>query len=306
MRIAILFNSRSGAGRAARLSALFVPALRGAGHHVTLLPTHGPAGEPLPSIADLATREGPVDILAVIGGDGTVHRAAPLAARAGAALYHIPAGTENLFARHFGMTRDPATLVKALARAHTLPMDLGRCDGAPFVLMGSVGPDAGVIHRLQAARTGPIRQWSYLGPILAEILHPRLPKLSVSVAGEPWLHAARGLLVVANSPHYAWRLNPARNALADDGQLDATFFPCDTIADTILWAAALLGPGHAVPNGALTRRGAEIIVRTHDTDAMVQLDGEAVGPAQGRPSQDRIVFGIERHAFRVLDPTPAR
>ena len=235
LRLALLFNPRSGSGRAHRLADLFTHALSAAGHTVPTLPLHDQTGRPLPPMTAESLQDD--DVLAVVGGDGTIHRAAPIAAAARRPLYHIPAGTENLFARHYGMTRDPAQLLAALDRGRCLPMDLAHAAGRPFLLMASIGPDAGVIHRLHHSRAGAIRQWSYLRPVLAELIDPRLPLLTVHVDGRPWLQSARGLLVIGNSPHYAWRLNPARDALADDGLLDACFYPADTIADTVIWAA---------------------------------------------------------------------
>lgn len=301
MRLALLFNPRSGSGRAQRLADLFTTALAAAGHAVRTLPLLDPHGRPLPPLAPAGLQDH--DVLAVVGGDGTIHRAAPIAAAAGRPLYHIPAGTENLFARHYGMTRDPAQLLAALERGRCVPMDVANVAGRPFLLMASIGPDAGVIHRLHGARTGAIRLWSYLRPVLAELIAPRLPLLSVRVDGRPWLESARGLLVVGNSPHYAWRLNPARDAQADDGLLDACFYPADTIADTVHWAAQLMTRRTGPIPGAPTARGARLEVATSTPDdLLLQMDGEA-GPAwRDLAPEGRCTFGIGGPPLLVLAP----
>lgn len=305
MRVALLFNPRSGSGRAGRLAGVFARALADAGHEVAPLTTHDEAGNPRPPLTP-ADLDG-VGLLAVVGGDGTIHRAGPVAAGAGCPLYHVPAGTENLFARHYAMTREPRQLLRALARGRTASMDVAQLGGAgrrhPFLLMASVGPDAGVIHRLHGSRTGIITQWSYLRPVLEELLEPRLPLLSVAVDGHPWLSRVRGLLVVGNSPHYAWGLNPARAALADDGLLDAAFYPADTIVDMVHWAARLLLRREGPLEGTMTRRGRVVeVVASDPRAALIQMDGE-VGPAWSDVEEHgRVVFGIEGTAMRVLDP----
>lgn len=301
MFVALLYNPLAGAGRALRLARLFETRLRHAGFRVTPFTTHSPDGtpNPPPTPADLHD-----SILAVIGGDGTIHRAAPLAAHAHAPIYHIPAGTENLFARHYRMSPDPDRLIAALRRGKTTPMDLGVCNDQPFVIMASIGPDAGVIHRLHATRQGPIRQWSYAAPVLAEILEPRLPVLTITADDQPWLVRRRGLLVLANSPHYAWRLNPARDAHASDGMLDAAFYPADTIADTALWAAHLLLRRTSTPRGVETRHARRFVFTASPaSDALLQLDGEAAPSPPPTDLHVRFEVGIREHTLTVLDPS---
>ena len=302
MDVHLLYNPLSGSGRARTLAALFEAKLRRAGLKFHLHPTHRDDGSPMPPL-DPATLAG--SLLAVIGGDGTIHRAAPLAASAGAALYHIPSGTENLFARQFGMTTNPDDLVRALKAPRLTPMDLGTCNGHPFALMVSFGPDAGVIHRLHRTRSGPIRHWSYLRPILGELIEPNLPKLSIRVDDAPWLDRQRGMLVVANSPHYALGLNPARGALVDDGLLDAAFYPCDTITDLAAWAAKLFLDRTSLPAGAMLHRGRTFEIVPDAGGTPFQMDGEV--PAAGHPGEryiplNKYHIGIMAGAFRVLRP----
>lgn len=302
MDVHLLYNPRSGAGRARLLAARFESSLRSAGIPVFPSPTHDDRGAlnppPKPGLLEGS-------LLAVIGGDGTIHHAAPLAAQSGAALYHIPAGTENLFARHHGMDASPETLIRALRSPRIIPMDLGACNDHPFVLMASIGPDASVIHRLDGTRTGPIKQSSYLVPILREFFDPQLPRLDVVVDGEPWLRAARGILVVGNSPHYAWRLNPARQAVADDGFLDAAFYPCETIADTMGWAANLLVQRSGSLSGAPARRGRRLVAHSLDGPARLQMDGE-VPPRRSTPDQGtesgQFSFEVRPGVLKVLSP----
>lgn len=302
VNVHLLYNPLSGSGRARTLAERFTHALNHAGIAVITHPTHQSDGTASPPIDPATLKD---SLLAVIGGDGTVHRAAPIAAKAGAALYHIPAGTENLFARHYGMTADPADLIRALRAPCLIPMDLATCNGQPFVLMASFGPDASVIHRLHNSRQGPIRHWSYLRPILREIIEPNIPKLTVHVDNTPWLDAQRGLLVIANSPHYALGLNPARAALADDGLLDAAFYPCDTIADAAMWAARLFFDRINLPHGAIESRGHSFEVNAGDDHSFVQMDGEATSPelaANGLLYHNRYDVLTYFHAIMVLAP----
>ncbi|QKK09344.1 MAG: hypothetical protein HND58_15050 [Planctomycetota bacterium] len=59
--------------------------------------------------------------MVAVGGDGTVYHALPQLLRSKTPVYHAPAGNENLFAREFGMTANPATLLGALKRGPSAP-----------------------------------------------------------------------------------------------------------------------------------------------------------------------------------------
>src|SRR5262245_65799244 len=85
--------------------------LRSAGHVVQVEPTRLEA--PKQWLDGLLAG---VQLLVVSGGDGAVRLAAGSAHRTGVPLYQIPRGTENLFAREFGMDRRPTTLLRALER----------------------------------------------------------------------------------------------------------------------------------------------------------------------------------------------
>jgi diacylglycerol kinase family enzyme len=298
----LLYNPRSGSGRARALASRFESALGRSGIPVHPHPTHQSDGS-LTNPIDPARIQG--SVLAVIGGDGTIHRAAPLAAKAGAAIYHIPAGTENLFARHFGMTAEPADLVRALKTPRITPMDLATCNGHPFVIMASFGPDAGVIHRLHNTRQGPIRHWSYVRPIFGELFEPHLPKITVRIDGTPWLDTQRGMLIVANSPRYALGLNPARGARVDDGLLDAVFYPCESVVDLAVWASRLFLNRNLLPVGALSRQGTIFEITSADDEPLHQMDGEV--PADQHQNNRNITLNrydirTQPGALRVLNP----
>lgn len=290
VNVTVLINPASGRGRAATLGGAVVEGLRRAGHDVAVRSTHLPSGEPGPTLH--ATEIG--DALVVVGGDGTLHRALPAAAASGAGVYHVPAGTENLFARHFRMSAHPAAVVQALDRP-PIRTDLGMCDGRLFALMASVGPDAGVIERLSRRRGGAISHWSYLRPVLAEFGHPRLARISLEVDGCRVLDNRRGLLVVANSPQYAARLDPGRGARTDDGRLDVVFFPCESGVDVVCWAARLWLCTDR-PDGCLswTARAASVFGREEATP--LQLDGEPAGGlgTNDRPTKITILGGVLR------------
>jgi len=274
-------------------------AIRLAGHDALMIPA-AQADELSghPAAGDLA--------LFIVGGDGTVHRSLDVARRHNRAIYHVPMGTENLFAREFGMTGDLDLAVRSLNRPRFRTIDLASCthDGqAPrtFALMCSVGPDAGVIRRLAARRTGPIRHTSYVVPIAHELLDPHLPMLTIEADGGTLVRHEAGMVVVANSRHYAMRLDPAHGAEMSDGLLDLIFFPARSRVELLTHLlAARWRRAHENP-GVIHRRVREVRVTSPEANTPSQLDGEAGRTVPDAPGLDLRVRVLPA-AARVLLP----
>lgn len=316
VRALALINPMSGRGRGGAAGEAVVRALESAGHEATPV-----------TIREWDAFQAAVphsDIVVIVGGDGTVHRAlealmrGPGGGDAGSipqarpALYHFPMGTENLLARQFGMTSDPARLARAVDRFAVREIDIGIADGRPFAIMASVGPDASVIHRVNLNRTGAVSRWSYARPVLLEAMRPTLPALSVVIerAGErtPLARAERGWLLVANMRQYAARIDPCAGAACEDGLLDAAFFPAGSTLELLRWVARarlrLTNTALARAAGARHAQADRIVVTSH-TAAPVQFDGE-VGAEMAPGAAGSLDFAVSPRALRVLVPPPER
>jgi diacylglycerol kinase (ATP) len=263
VRVLMLANRRSGTGGAARLAGRLADALRNAGHRVEVSD---------PAEADL---NGSAEVVVAVGGDGTIHHALPGLVDRQLPVFHAPGGNENLFARQFGMGRSPEALVRALERPRLLRADVGLVGRRPFAIMVSVGPDAGVIHRLHEGRSRATGHAMYLGPTLRECLRPHLPRLRILVDGRELVGPTRGFVVVANCRRYALGLDPARRADMTDGLLDVVFFPASSTAGALVWLARCVA-GDPARWGAPGAAAAEIRIEALDR-APWQVDGEAGG-----------------------------
>lgn len=291
MRVVCLFNPISGAGRARARAEAVGEALRAAGHEATLLATRRE-----PAAAWLDSSLAGAAALVVCGGDGAVRLAARAAAAAGVAIHQCPSGTENLFARAFGMRPDPRAVAAAVEAGRTRRIDTGDANGQPFLIMASIGFDAEVVHDLAAHRDGPISHLSYLRPILRQIRSWNPPALRVSVDGEP-IADAKAFAVIGNLRQYARGLDPARFADPADGELDAVVFPTSGMASLLRWAA-LLSAGRHLQDPRLAYRVGRVVEIESPDPLRMQLDGD---PADGPPAT-RIRIEIRPASLDVLLP----
>jgi diacylglycerol kinase family enzyme len=296
MAIAVVFNPISGSGRAERFATGLRDALEREGWIIELVPT-----ERAPASEWLEPHLPGKDAVVVVGGDGAVRLVAPEAARAGVPLWHVPCGTENLFARAFGMTRSAADLSAALRRRATREIDLAAVEregGArdDFVIMASVGFDAAVVHALSATRRGGISHLSYARPIIASLGAWRPSRIAWTVDGERE-DLGEGMVVVGNLPDYGARLNPAAGAVCDDGELDAVFIPARAALDLLPWVPLLWTGLHRRHPLLRERRGRRIELLL-SPQAELQLDGDAAPGGQ----DGRFAFSLSERRLSVLVP----
>jgi diacylglycerol kinase family enzyme len=94
-----------------------------------------------------------VEVVVVLGGDGTLSEAADGLAGTSTALAPLPGGSTNVFARSIGVAYDPVQaaerLVVSLARRNFRRIGLGVADGRRFLFHAGLGLDAAVIAQVE-------------------------------------------------------------------------------------------------------------------------------------------------------------
>jgi diacylglycerol kinase family enzyme len=238
-----------------------------------------------------ASRNSGCRCLVAAGGDGTV--SALINECPGVPVAVLPAGTENLFARHFGFDRDPGRAAGRIAEGRASSLDLGVVAGRRFALMAGIGFDADVVTRHHRARVGragvirPTRRSAYVEPVLRSTFGYRFPPLAIRAEGAGG--AVESLVgttaFVFNLPRYALGLPFAPRAQGDDGWLDLVVFrdPGPFRALHYLW---LVVRGlHLDRPGIVHRRVRKVTVEA-EVAVPVQLDGDPGGlvePDSARP-----------------------
>lgn len=222
--------------------------------------------------------------LVAAGGDGTV--ASLINERPARPITVMPAGTENLFARHFRMRHAPEEVAETIALGRIEAIDLGQTAGRRFALMAGVGFDAEVVCRHHAARTGkaglmrPTSRTAYVEPVLRASLDYKFPALRIVADDREELVGTTAF--VFNLPRYALGLPFAPTARGDDGLLDLVVFrdPGPFRALHYLWM--VFRGLHLRRDGVSHRRVSRVSV-TSSATVPVQLDGDpgvAVEPGE--------------------------
>jgi diacylglycerol kinase family enzyme len=255
---------------------------------VELLGRAGLETEILTDLDQVASRanawhaEGRLRALVGVGGDGTaaelVNRTRP-----GLPITMLPAGNENLLARHFQLGRSPESCAQTIAAGQPLSLDVGRAGQRLFLLMAGCGFDAEVVRRLHERRTGHIRSRDYCKPILDSLRSYRYPELRVyldddrvEAAAAPLPPLSARWLFACNLPCYGGGLRIAPQADGADGLLDICLFRRGNVWNGLRYlGAVLLGRQQTLADCAV-RRTRRLRI-TAEAEVPYQLDGDPGG-----------------------------
>ena len=97
-----------------------------------------------------------IDLLVVLGGDGTVNEVANGLALSPVALAVVPGGSTNVFARALGLSRNPveatSEILDALRAGRRRVLNLGQADDRYFTFCAGLGIDAEVVRLVERHR----------------------------------------------------------------------------------------------------------------------------------------------------------
>lgn len=157
LRILLIVNSAASSVTARR--RVLIQQVFAARHDVTLAETNrrGHATR----LAQSAARDG-YDIVAVLGGDGTLNEAANGLAGSATALAPLPGGSTNVFARILGLPDDSVEAAEvtldSIAAGSVDRVGLGSVEGRYFLFHCGVGFDAAVVEQVE--KRGPWKRWA--------------------------------------------------------------------------------------------------------------------------------------------------
>ncbi len=289
-KVYVIYNPISGKGLSCKKAVAISEYFLNSSYDVELIQTQ--SGSPQQWLEPRLA--GSPEALIVIGGDGTLRQVASVAKKTPVALYHVAGGTENLFAHSMGMSNSPARVFDCVSSNAQRLIDSATANSQFMLLMTSVGFDAQVAADLAKNRGGSITHLSYVMPIIRQIFNWNVPVISIDVDGKKIIEGEKGWCIVANSKAYACGLNPARNALIDDGKLDVLFLPITGRLSLLKWIRLMKLGTHMHHPCAVSTTGSSIVVRTSELMPW-QIDGDVA-----EDTQDMTVCCVPE-SIRVFD-----
>jgi YegS/Rv2252/BmrU family lipid kinase len=301
MKGQLIYNPMAGRFPSLPLVERAVKTLESNGWEIDITRTEG--GDQITKLAKRAATSG-LDAIFVAGGDGSIHQAVAGLLGSETALAVLPAGTANVWAQELGLptlswTNWGAleTSVKKILNGTVRTMDVGVCQGIPFLLWAGVGFDAFIVHHLE-----PRSRWQkqiatphYAANVAWYARTWSGMDLNIWADGEK----VSGIYVVAlvtNIHLYAGGLAEiSPKARIDDGIMDLWLFAGDTLLETLQHMFDLASGKHLSSEKTNYIPCKKVIIKSK-TDLYLQLDGEPIAPSK------IITIDIRSQALRVLVP----
>lgn len=252
-----------------------------------------------------------VDVVAVLGGDGTLNEAANGLAGTPTALGVLPGGSTNVFARTIGMTNDPieatGELLGALAHGSIRRVGLGSVNGRYFLFHVGLGFDAAVVARVE--RRGSLKRYAGQALFVATAINtwfrhydrgrPRFLLSATTEDGREHLVEQGYFGIVLNTNPYTffggWPLDVVPGT-GLDSRLSVVAF-CRFNLVTLLPVAAAALRGRGVHGRKVTRLTDVVSASVKPFGPLpYQVDGDYLGEAE------QLELRFEPDALRLVAP----
>lgn len=271
---ALIYNPIAGRRKATRRAQVLSRCLLAAGFETEVLGTRGP-GDATGLAKEFAKRG--VEAVFVLGGDGTVREVATGLLGTSTILGILPGGSTNVLARALGLPLDPFTVARRSDQLVPTPIDVGLCNGEPFLMMASCGLDARVLERQGSPLKRILGRAGIVLLGLGEWLRYRYPRIHGSADGRAF---SASFLAVCNIPLYGGPFRLAPDARFDDGFLDLVLFDGQGRRSSLGFARDVAFGRHQKRKDVVLRRVRSVQVSLPPA-ACLQVDGDALGRRDG-------------------------
>jgi diacylglycerol kinase (ATP) len=157
------------------------------------------------------------DIIAAVGGDGTVNEISKALVGSQTALYIVPTGSGNGLARHLKIPVGLRPSLRRLNRAEELLIDTCKVNDTPFFCTSGIGFDAEVAHRFSLEKDRGL--WTYLRTSMFTFFDYRPQIYELDIDGQRQTRELH-LLTCANAGQYGNNAYISPSADIADGHID--------------------------------------------------------------------------------------
>ncbi|HHY10321.1 MAG TPA: hypothetical protein GX528_07125, partial [Firmicutes bacterium] len=197
MSIAIIANPIAGRGRGEKTAHLVKQILAewNVEFELTFTKYHKHAIE----LAAEASRRH--EVVAALGGDGTIRQVLEGIRQSASILGVIPGGTGNDYARGLKIPLRTKEALQVLLKQHTAPLDVGLAGERTFGVLASIGFPVDVIEYVNAHRDGIFKgSLAIVAGVVSTIRHLKTYPLTISIDGKTYEKEVAGLFVM-NMPY---------------------------------------------------------------------------------------------------------
>jgi diacylglycerol kinase (ATP) len=210
------------------------------------------------------------DVVAAVGGDGTVNHVAAAVKGSGKTMAIIPFGSGNGLARHLGIPLQTDRALGLLSSGRTQVIDSCYLNDKPFFCTAGIGFDAHIGKLFAESKTRGMTGYAWM--TLKEFSSYKASKYTLTIDGQQ-IEQDAFLITFANAAQYGGQAYIAPHADIQDGLIDLTIirpFPLLAGAGLVykLFSKGLKNSGYVQ-----MLRGKHILIERNEPGP-VQFDGE--------------------------------
>jgi len=223
---------------------------------------------------DLATAAvGKYDIVAAVGGDGTLNEVARGLLHSDTAMAVIPCGSGNGLARCMHLPLKTSEAIRLLRQGKVERIDTATVNGELFLSVAGIGLDAQTAHDFaQDPRRGFIPYAHYA---TSNYFHLKPERIHITFEGNKTLTCSPMLVTFANSNQYGYNAIIAPHASLQDGLLDTCILNRPPLPALPAFVGMLMH-GHLDRSRYLTEIQSAHITVERSSAGVVNIDGEPV------------------------------
>jgi diacylglycerol kinase (ATP) len=243
-----------------------------------------------------------------VGGDGTAGQAASGLIGSKTALGVLSAGSTNVWARELGMMAFSWKHLRALREAADLladspacPVDVGLCNGQPFLMWAGIGLDALTVKALEPRKR--FEKYLNIPEFFATTIWSATlwHGMDLRVTANDKLIEGHYLLAVASNIRYYLgglaKISPS--AYLDDGLMDLWLFSGSTLVDAFRHFFDMQAGRHVSSDQARCISFQKVRIES-DTPFSIQIDADPMLGAQ------QVTIEVQPKKLNVLMPLQAR
>lgn len=216
---------------------------------------------------------GRFDIVAAVGGDGTLNEVARCIVGTDTTLAVIPYGSGNGLARCLHIPLNTEKALRLLRNGRVQQIDTGSVNGRFFLSVAGIGLDAQTAYDFSRdSRRGFL---TYAHYVTTNYLHYKSETVNITFDGGKTLTCSPLLITFANSNQFGYNAVIAPHASLQDGLLDTCIISRPSPLD-IPFMVTMLMHGQLDKSSHLTEFQSSHITVERPSAGVVNIDGEPV------------------------------
>ena len=214
------------------------------------------------------------EIVAAVGGDGTLNEVAQALINTEGVLAIVPFGSGNGLARMLSLPLQPPKVIKnVLNRCRVKSIDTALVNGVPFVSIAGFGLDAETADAF--AKDGHRGFLTYSKIAVEKYFHAQIDSCTITLNDNVTFDSRPLMVTFANSNQFGYEAKIAPKALLDDGLLDVCILKKPLLPAAPFVATQLLA-GHIHHSPYFQSLQAKKIFVRRKKNAVVNIDGEPI------------------------------